>query len=337
MEHNPKLIIGFITYGELTAKYLPYFLYSLKEQSCQDFRIIALDNTLEMPNDNHRFIAGKYPHIKLIWHGKNLGFAKGYNELIQRAVDLGAEYFLVLNPDMILEPTAIAEMVNTLDANPELGSVAPKVLKWDFVNKTKIIDTLGIKLLPGLRFYDLGQAKQDDDQFDQVEILGPSGCAGMYRLSALKEISMNINIDDKKSADKIEYFDELMFMYKEDCDLAYRLHLAGWESALVTTALVYHDRTVASIGKSNFKIAWNRRNKSKQVNKWSFFSQQVLFRKYFSMQNPCNKLQAIIYQLKMLVWAVLFERYLLPELKRVKDKRKEIILKKEIIRKTIKS
>lgn len=331
MEHAPKLVIGFITYGDTTAKYLPYFLYSLKEQSNQDFRIIALDNTPIIPNENHQFISGKYPHIKLIWHGKNLGFAKGYNELIQRAIDLEAEYFLVLNPDMILEPTVIAEMIKALDNNPKLGSVSAKVLKWDFVNKTKIIDTLGIKLISGLRFYDLGQAKQDDGQFDQAKILGPSGCAGMYRLSALQEIK--IDLDPQNNS---EYFDELMFMYREDCDLAYRLHLAGWESALVPSAIAYHDRTAAGTGKSDLMIALNRRNKSKQVKKWSFFGQQILLRKYFYLQNPWSKFQAILYQLKMLVWALLFERYLLPELKRVKDHRIEIAAKRELIKKTIK-
>lgn len=30
MEENYKLIIGFITYGDSTVKYLPYFLESIK-------------------------------------------------------------------------------------------------------------------------------------------------------------------------------------------------------------------------------------------------------------------------------------------------------------------
>jgi GT2 family glycosyltransferase len=329
-QQKTRLMIGFLTYGEATAKYLPYFLRSLQEQTFQDFSIMALDNTPVIHNANHQFITEHYPDVKLIWHGKNMGFAKGYNELIKYAVNAGAEYFLVLNPDMLLEPTALAEMVAVMDTRLDVASVSPKVLKWDFVDKSNILDTLGIKLLSGLRFVDLGQGEVDSGQYDQAEILGPSGCAGLYRVSALEKIK----IDAIKPEDKVyderqsEYFDELFFMYKEDCDLAYRLQLAGQKSAIVPSAIIYHDRTAASIGNSNVSIALNRRNKSKQVRLWSFWGQQVLFKKYFGRQKFGNKLRCLIYQCQQLIWAHLFERYLLAELKQLKLHHQEIVAKR---------
>ena len=42
--NDPKIIIGFITYGNLTAEYLPYFLNSLKVQIYKNYNIIAIDN-----------------------------------------------------------------------------------------------------------------------------------------------------------------------------------------------------------------------------------------------------------------------------------------------------
>ncbi len=92
-----------------------------------------------------------------------------------------------------------------------------------------------------------------------MEILGPSGAAGVYRLSGLEKIKVNN-----------QYFDELMFMYKEDCDLDYRLFLAGYKSLYVSEAVIYHDRTVFSRGENDLKVVLNRKSKNKKVKEMVF-------------------------------------------------------------------
>ena len=54
-----KLVIGFIAYNELTAKYLPYFLTSLKEQSFKDFSILVADNSEAEDNKNKDYIKNR--------------------------------------------------------------------------------------------------------------------------------------------------------------------------------------------------------------------------------------------------------------------------------------
>lgn len=54
-----NVILGFITYGKLTAKYLPYFLSSLKKQTHENFRIMAVDNSKEKDNDNAKLVKEK--------------------------------------------------------------------------------------------------------------------------------------------------------------------------------------------------------------------------------------------------------------------------------------
>ena len=61
-----KLIIGFITYGESTAKYLPYFLDSLKKQTFQDFETLAIDNSEEKENVNTKFVQENHNDINLL-------------------------------------------------------------------------------------------------------------------------------------------------------------------------------------------------------------------------------------------------------------------------------
>ncbi len=310
-----KLIIGFITYGKLTLKYLPYFLRSLKEQTFNDFKILAMDNSEEKNNENSRYIKSNFPEIGLSWAGKNIGFAAAYNKMIGLAIKQGVEYFLMLNPDMMLEKEAVEKMIKVMFDDNGLASIGPKVLKWNFNEnkKTNIIDTCGIVMKPGLRFIDLGQNQIDRNQFNDFNILGPSGCAALYRLSALEKIKTNG-----------QYFDELFFMYKEDCDLALRLKHAGFKAKLVPDAIIYHDRSASGLGESDLTVALNRKNKSRQIKQWSFFSQQILFLKYWRSQNWNSKLMVIWHEFKMIIFALLFERYLLKELIRAWSAREKI-------------
>lgn len=325
-----KTTIGFITYGKSTAKYLPYFLSSLKGQTFKDFKIIAFDNTEEAENENTRHIRNNYPEIAIMRTGANIGFARAYNAMIGKAKDLDAEYFLALNPDMILEPDAVEKMVKALEGDSDLGSVCPKILKWSFENnkKTSIIDSCGIVLKSGLRFFDLGQGEIDSKQYDNAEILGPSGAAAMYRMSALEKARYNPPHPPlAKGGD--QYFDELMFMYKEDCDLAYRLHLAGYKSKLVADAVIYHDRTAYGKGEGDLRVALNRKNKSRQVKKWAFLHQQIIFIKYWKLQSFWNKLAIVWHEIKMIVFILLFEQYLLKELLKLVKLKNEIIIRQK--------
>lgn len=310
-----KVAIGFITYGQATAKYLPFFLKSLIEQTFKDSIILAADNTEEEINENSDYLKNNFPEIDLEWAGENIGFARGYNRLINKAIKAGAEYFLALNPDMVLSPDAIEKMLAEFSENEKIGSVSPKIYKWDFENNTRTntIDSCGIKLSDGLRFTDLGQGETDEGQFDGAKIIGPSGAAAMYKISALEKV---------KEGDG--YFDELMFMYKEDCDLAYRLFLGGFEARLAAGSFIFHDRSVAGRGESDLAIVGNRFRKSKKEKAWSFLNQHIIFLKFWKRQNLSQKLRIVIFAAKMLAFAAIFEPYLLKQYLRLFKIRKYI-------------
>ncbi len=205
---------------------------------------------------------------------------------------------------MILNHDMIEKLILAIGKDENLASAAPKIFKWDFANKkkTKIIDTCGIKEISALRSVDIGQGEVDNGQYDKSEILGPSGAAAIYKLSALDKVK-----------DEYGYFDERMFMYKEDCDLAYRLWSNGYKSKLVPNAIVYHDRTAGAIGKSDIKTAINRKNKSKQVKEWSFLNQHIIFIKHWKTLNLKRKIEVIYFAFKMFIFALLYEQYLLKQ------------------------
>lgn len=318
-----KLAVGFITYNETSAKYLPDFLASLAAALAflrpDDYQVLAFDNSgadfmvnrLAIESFN-RVHPEKSPFIQYFSaSGANLGFARAYNILISRAHSVPAEYFLVINPDTLLAPDAITELVKALDADPALASASPKIRRWDFAAqlKTNLIDSGGLLLRSGLRFQDLGQGQEDRGQFDTQTIIGPSGAAGLFRLSALEKIKLSPLGPDKPD----QYFDEYFFMYKEDCDLAYRLQAAGLGSRLVPTALVYHDRTAVSAGQGLWRDLLSRRHKSRQIRAWSFRNQHFLFVKHWKKQNFVNKIIILFRFLSMFIFSLILEQFLLKE------------------------
>ncbi|MBI4812015.1 glycosyltransferase family 2 protein [Candidatus Falkowbacteria bacterium] len=302
----PKLAIGFITYGESTAKYLPYFLPSLvkaAERSEADYKILAIDNTEEEDNENARYIKNNFSDVDFERAGKNLGFARAYNKMINKAVRTGAEYFLTINPDTIINEDAIEKMVAAMD-DARLGSVSPKIYCWDFErgNKINIIDTVGLIKSAGLQFKDLGQGENDVGQHDKAKIFGPSGAAAFYRVSALEKIK-----------DKFGFFDERMFMYKEDCDLAYRLYLSGYKSRLAAKAIVYHNRTARAAGGGWVNAFKARKNKSKKIKEWSFLNQRIIYLKHWRSLTAKSKTVVIIREIATFAYVLLFEPFLLTQ------------------------
>ena len=132
MAQGARVYVGFLSYGRSTAKYLPDFLASLVDQTDQEMVIVNYDNTPSDQDQTNQLALQSFPQVQRLTSGVNLGFAKAYNQLIELALQAGAEYFLVINPDTILQPKAVAELVNYLDQHPQVAAAMPKILRWDF-------------------------------------------------------------------------------------------------------------------------------------------------------------------------------------------------------------
>ncbi|MEI6529121.1 MAG: glycosyltransferase family 2 protein [Candidatus Falkowbacteria bacterium] len=316
-----KIVVGFLTYNDSSAKYLADFLPSLKNALSflepNDYRVLAFDNSDQNNNTNRdKLEAFNKPNpefLEYIHAAGNLGFSRACNILIRTASRLQSEYFLVINPDTVLEKDTISELVLALNKDTSLASAAPKIRRWDFAanTKTRVLDSCGLILKAGLSFEDLGQGKEDDKRFDQYKILGPSGAAGLFRLSFLEKIKEND-----------QYFDENFFMYKEDCDLAYRLYKIEGKSILVPTAIMYHDRTAAVAKGGTINKIRERRNKSRQIRSWSFRNQHLIFVKHWSSQNLANKLVILAKVLVTGIFSLTLEQFLLKEYKSILEFRR---------------
>ncbi|WP_310499759.1 glycosyltransferase family 2 protein [Paenibacillus qinlingensis] len=164
----------------------------------------------------------------------NNGFAGGHNQAIRLTE---TDYCLILNPDVVLEPDYVLNMVRALQNNPEAGSATGKLL---FKAAPHNIDSTGLIINKARRAFDRG-AHQSSDLFQQAEeVFGVSGAAAMYKREMINDISLNG-----------EFFDEDFFAYKEDVDVAWRAQLLGWKALYEPTAIAYHERGWKEGGRSS--------------------------------------------------------------------------------------
>lgn len=327
---SPKVTVGLLTCN--SENYIEPCLDSLLAQDYENLEIVVLDNHSQ--DESVNVIQTQYPDIQLVESDENLGFGRGHNQIIGQT---DGEFYACLNADMIFEPNFISSLVRAVSEKPIYGSAGGKLKRWDFkgyledsgevreMGKTNFIDSVGIRMLKNHRFEDLGQGEVDYGQYDTTkDLFGISGAAVLYRKKSLEDVAFT------NSQGRKEYFDEAMFMYKEDIDLAYRLQWAGWKCRYSPNAVAYHDRTVKSVGASTWEIIKNRNNKPSRINQMSYLNHKILVQKNFVDDFSLGvKSSTGWYNFKMFMYLALFEQETLGQWLKLFKLRKKIRAQRE--------
>lgn len=61
-------------------------------------------------------------------YSDNLGFGSGHNVAINRAMDLGCDYHIIINPDIYWDENVIEKLTQFMNENRDCGLVMPKIL-----------------------------------------------------------------------------------------------------------------------------------------------------------------------------------------------------------------
>jgi len=191
----------------------------------RDFEVILVDNA--SGDGSREMAAAEFPAVRQIRLEENRGYAGGCNTGIQAS---RSEYVLLLNDDTILEPAALGALVEALDADPRVAFAQPKLLnindrkRFDYSGACGgLMDVLGYPFAFGRTFMCM---EEDEGQFDSPsQIFWACGTAAIFRRQALDEVGL---------------LDSDFFAHMEEIDLAWRLHLAGYNGVRVPQAVVYH-------------------------------------------------------------------------------------------------
>jgi glucose-1-phosphate thymidylyltransferase len=344
-KNAPKVVIGCILYNTDdksyggTAKYLRYFLETIKSQDYKNLDLILVDNSPSEDNKNKHIAKDIFPEVKIIRPGYNTGFGKAHNIMIRQAIEDKADFYIAANPDMIYEPNTVSELVNAVMKSPQVASATCKIKRWNFedrdredLGRSNFIDSAGISLTKEHRFIDRGQGDIDHGQYDlEEEIFGPSGASAIYNINALEDVAF-VNEKGEK-----EYFDELMFMYKEDVDLAYRLQWAGYKSIYSPATTIYHDRTVAAKGRGIIGIIKGRIGRQKKYKEMSWLNHHIILQKLLDKNLSGDvKLKTLWYEIKSNLYVLVFEPFLIKQWWKLFKMRKEIQARRDQVKRRIK-
>jgi GT2 family glycosyltransferase len=89
-------------------------------------QIIVVDNNSK--DESVSMIEKEFPEVLLIKNTQNVGFSKANNQGFSKAL---GKYVFILNPDTIITQDNIRILVESLESDPKIGMVGPKVLYED--------------------------------------------------------------------------------------------------------------------------------------------------------------------------------------------------------------
>lgn len=211
---------------------------------------IVVDNNSQ--DGSLEYLRPHFPNVIFIESKDNLGFGKANNLGFGYAK---GKYFLILNPDTILQENTLDVMYNYMESHAEVGISVCKMLNADgsfqsacrrgfptpWASFSKLFGLQA--LFPKSKFF--GRYNQTFLPIDQTYYTEAVSGAFMFsRADVIKEVGG---------------FDPDFFMYGEDLDLCYRVHKAGYKNAYVHSTSIIHYKGESSKRSSldDIKIFYN--------------------------------------------------------------------------------
>ena len=219
----------------------------------------SVDGSVEM-------VCSEFPDVHVIENHENVGFAKANNMALAQAT---GDCLLLLNPDTIVESDTFVRCVDFMQSHADCGGLCVKMVDGEgrYLKESKRgfptpeasfykISGL-IHLFPKskkIAAYYMGHLP--DDETNEIEIM--PGAFIMFRRQVYEQIGG---------------LDESYFMYGEDIDFSWRIHLAGWKNYYLPETHIIHYK-----GESTKKGSMNY--------VYTFYNAMAIFvKKYFTGRN----------------------------------------------------
>ena len=199
-------------------------------ESLRGLETVVVDNGSS--DGSAEAVAERFPEVVLIRAGVNLGFAAGNNVGIRRALDLGADWIVLVNNDSTVADDLAAELTAAAGRNPGAGVLAGKLYVAD---PPDVLWYAGGSFEPRLGYSGRvrGAGKRDDGSYgDELDVDWGSG--------ALLGVS-------REAIERAGLLDEELFAYMEDVDWCLRIRDAGLRVVFVPSLRAWH-RVSASTG-----------------------------------------------------------------------------------------
>ena len=241
-----------------TADLLRECLHSLA--GCAEplrFSVTVVDNASS--DGSAAMVRAEFPHIRLIANATNVGYSAGNNVAMR---DLGFDrfppeaaerlprYVLLLNPDTLVPPTALSEMVRFMDEHPAIGAAGPRVRHPDGSLDRACRRSFPTPEVSFYRMTGLSRLFSGSRRFNayNLEYLAEDA---VHPVDSVVGAYMQVRREAILDAGLL---DERFFMYGEDLDWAKRVKDAGWEVWYNGSVEITHVKEAASSQSAKSRI-----------------------------------------------------------------------------------
>jgi N-acetylglucosaminyl-diphospho-decaprenol L-rhamnosyltransferase len=210
-------------------------LISLREQS-RPLDVVVVDNG--SGDGSPALLRDEFPEVTLLALDRNIGFGPALNHAVR---EHRADPLIFLNSDVECEPRFVEAL---LDAAAEgVQSVAGVLLQE---RAPGLIDSAGVVGDRTLMGFDYLHGEPREAALTAAGPLGPTGGAALY---------------DRGAFEAVGGFDERIFLYYEDLDLALRMAARGAHCRLAAGATALHAYSAglgAASGAKYERTGWSR-------------------------------------------------------------------------------
>lgn len=198
--------------------WLPGCLDALDGQlGAPPFEIVLVDNG--STDGSAVFVRERWPRVRVVESGDNLGFAEG-NNVGARAAQ--GEWLVFLNNDTVAEPDWLAKLFGESASHPDYGLITSRLV---FLHDPSIVDSAGDGYFRAGGAFKYGHGAAVETSLESREVFGACGAAFMI---------------GRADFDRLGGFDRRFFMNFEDVDLSYRARLTGLRVWYAASAVVRH-------------------------------------------------------------------------------------------------
>jgi GT2 family glycosyltransferase len=210
---------------------------SIESISYPDYRLFVVDNGSE--DGSIERLQEEYEWPEFVLNEENLGFARGNNPGIERALDEGVDYVLLLNDDTIVTESFLEPLVETIEANDDAAIVGGVINDAE----TGEIHNAGFKLWPWAAAKARMRREPKRD--------------GPYRVGYVQSC---LALVDPAFLESVGLLNGDYFIGMEDVDLAWKARRRGWEVLTTPESEIYH-RVGVTTETSPFMLYHRTRNK----------------------------------------------------------------------------
>jgi len=168
--------------------------------------------------------------VSIVTLPRNRGYAAALNAAIMES---SSPFVLALNDDTVMDPDCVKHLLETLKRHPNVSACAPKIVRQG----RDTLDSAGMAVASDGTCIQRGYGELPSRFRTLEEVFCASGCAALYRRSALEDAG---------------FFDESLFLYCEDSDVGMRCARLGWTCQYVPDAVVYHEYS-ATVGPASLR------------------------------------------------------------------------------------